>query len=106
MGKETERLLVALLRALWVLAGGACAFVLTVLVPPIALGIVIGLLVGLLVRRRMGAYGWFTIGFTVWCAIYAALGVFGALTEGSSSGEDFGVDGGADTVTIATIGLR
>ena len=102
MSEETERLLVPLLRALWVLAGGACAFGLTVLVPPVALGIGMVLVVALLVRRRLGAYGWFTVGFAVWCAIYAVLAVLGALGEDSSSG--VAASAGADTVTIATIG--
>ena len=101
MGEETERLLVALLRALWVLAGGACAFGLTVLVPPLGLGIGVVLFVALLVRRRMGTYGWFTVGFAIWCAVYATLAVFSALGEDSSSGV---ASAGADTVTIATIG--
>ncbi len=108
MGEETERLLLALLRVLWLLGGGACAFVLTLFVPPVALGAVLGLVAVALVRRRAGAYSMFTVGFAVWCAVYAALAVFGALTEDSSSGAatDAGVaaDGGAETVTIATVG--
>ncbi len=108
VGEETERLRVALLRALWVLAGGACAFGLTVLVPPIGLGIGIVLFGALLVRRRMGAYGWFTVGFAVWCAVFGVLAVVAALTDSPSSGVATGAgvsaDGGADTVTIATVG--
>ena len=108
MGEKTERLLVPLLRALWVLAGGACAFGLTVLVPPIGLGIGIVLFGALLVRRRMGAYGWFTVGFAVWCAVFGVLAVVAALTDSASSGVATGAgdsaDGGADTVTIATVG--
>ena len=108
MGEETERLLLALLRVLWLLAGGAGAFVLTLFVPPVALGAVLSLVAVALVRRRAGAYSMFTVGFAVWCAVYAALAVFGALTDDSSSGAatDVGVtaDGGADTVTIATVG--
>ena len=108
MSEETERLLVALLRVLWVLAGGACAFGLTVLVPPVGLGIGIVLFGALLVRRRLGAYGWFTVGFALWCAIYTLLAVFGALTDSPSSGAATGAgvsaDGGAATVTIATVG--
>ena len=108
MGEKTERLLVPLLRALWVLAGGACAFGLTVLVPPIGLGIGIVLFGALLVRRRMGAYGWFTVGFAVWCAVFGVLAVVAALTDSPSSGVATGAgdsaDGGADTVTIATVG--
>ena len=50
MSEETERLLVPFLRALWVLAGVACAFGLTVLVPPVGLGIGIVLFVVLLDR--------------------------------------------------------
>ena len=108
MGEKTERLLVPLLRALWVLAGGACAFGLTVLVPPIGLGIGIVLFGALLVRRRMGAYGWFTVGFAVWCAVFGVLAVVAALTDSPSSGVATGAgvsaNGGAATVTIATEG--
>ncbi len=102
MGEETERLLLPLLRVLWLLAGGAVAFVLTVLVPPVALGAGLALVVVALVRRRAGAYRVFTIGFAIWCAIYATLAVFAALGEDSSSG--VATDGGVDTVTIATVG--
>ena len=102
MGEETERLLLPLLRVLWLLAGGAVAFVLTVLVPPVALAAGLALVVVALVRRRAGAYRVFTIGFAIWCAIYATLAVFAALGEDSSSG--VAADGGAETVTIATVG--
>lgn len=85
-GEETERLLLALLRVLWLLGGGACAFVLTVLVPPVALVAGLGLVAVALVRRRAGAYRMFTVGFAVWCAVYAGLAVFGALADGPSSG--------------------
>ena len=102
MGEGTERLLLALLRVLWLLAGGICAFVLTLLVPPVALAAVLALVAVALVRRRAGAYRVFTIGFAIWCAIYATLAVFAALDEDSSSGVS--TDGGAGTVTIATVG--
>ena len=108
MGEESERLLVPLLRALWVLVGGAAAFGLTVLVPPLGLGIGIVLLGALLVRRRLGAYGWFTVGFAIWCAVFAVLAVLNALTDSPSSGVATGAgasaDSGADTVMIATAG--
>ena len=102
MREETERLLLPLLRVLWLLAGGAVAFVLTVLVPPVALAAGLALVVVALVRRRAGAYRVFTIGFAIWCAIYATLAVFAALGEDSSSG--VATDGGTETVTIATVG--
>ena len=105
---STERLLSALLRVLWLLAGGVCGFVLTLFVPPVAAAVGLGLVAVALVRRRAGAYSVFTIGFAVWCAVYAALAVFGALTDGPSSGvatdADVSAGGVADTVTIATIG--
>ncbi len=108
MSEETERLLVPFLRALWVLVGGACAFGLTVLVPPVGLGIGIVLFAALLVRRRLGAYGWFAVGFAVWCAVFGVLAVVAALTDSPSSGVATGAgssaNGGADTVTIATVG--
>ena len=102
MREETERLLLPLLRVLWLLAGGAVAFVLTVLVPPVALTAGLALVVVALVRRRAGAYRVFTIGFAIWCAIYATLAVFAALGEDSSSG--VATDEGTETVTIATVG--
>ncbi|GEM_PF-342385 len=108
MGEEAERLQVALLRALWVLAGGAGAFVLTLFVPPVALAAGLGLAAVALVRRRAGAFSMFTVGFAIWCAVYGGLAVFGALTDSAGSGVATGAgvsaDGGADTVTIATIG--
>lgn len=73
---------------LWALLGAASAFGLTLLVPPLALAINVGLIMGVLVRRRIDAYGWFTIGFAIWCAVYATLAIFAALTEGSSSGSE------------------
>ena len=102
MGEETERLLLPLLRVLWLLAGGAVAFVLKVLVPPVALAAGLALVVVALVRRRAGAYRMFTIGFAVWCAIYATLAGFAALGEAPGSG--VATDGGTETVTIATVG--
>lgn len=88
MGEGTERLLPALLRVLWLLAGGICAFALTLVVPPVALAAVLVLVAVALVRRRAGAYRVFTVGFAIWCAVYATLAVFAALGEDSSSGED------------------
>ena len=85
MGEETKRLRSAFLRVLLVLGGAVCAFGLTVFVPPIAFGANIGLIVALLVRRRMDAYGWFTVGFAIWCAVYVSLAVFAAFGVGSSS---------------------
>lgn len=73
---------------LWALLGAASALGLTILVPPLALAINVGLIVAVLVRRRIDAYGWFTIGFAIWCAIYVILAVVAALTGGSSSGSD------------------
>ena len=58
---------------LWALPGAASAFGLTLLVPPLALAINVGLIMGVLVRRRIDAYGWLTIGFAIWCAVYATL---------------------------------
>lgn len=70
----------------WLLVGAACAFVLTIFVPPGAAAVGLVLTAVALVRRRVDAYAMFTIGFIVWCAVYAALAVFAMLTEGSSSG--------------------
>ena len=102
MGDETERLLLPLLRVLWLLAGGVAAFIVTLVVPPVALAAGLALVVVALVRRRAGAYRMFTIGFAIWCAIYATLAVFAALGEDSSSG--VATDEGTETVTIATVG--
>ena len=102
MGEETERLLLPLLRVLWLLAGGVGAFIVTLVVPPVALAAGLALVVVALVRRRAGAYRMFTIGFAIWCAIYATLAVFAALGEDSSSG--VATDEGTETVTIATVG--
>ena len=70
----------------WLLVGAACAFVLTVFVPPVAGAVGLVLVAVALVRRRSDAYGMFAIGFAVWCAVYAALAVFAALTGDPSSG--------------------
>ena len=70
----------------WLLVGAACAFVLTVFVPPLAVAIGLGLVGAALVRRRADGYGMFASGFAVWCAVYVALAVFAALTAGDSSG--------------------
>ena len=102
MSEETERLLLPLLRVLWLLAGGVGAFIVTLVVPPVALAAGLALVVVALVRRRAGAYRMFTIGFAIWCAIYATLAVFAALTDDVSSG--VATDGGTETVTIATVG--
>ena len=102
MSEETERLLLPLLRVLWLLAGGVGAFIVTLVVPPVALAAGLALVAVALVRRRAGAYRMFTIGFAIWCAIYATLAVFAALTDDVSSG--VATDGGTETVTIATVG--
>ena len=70
----------------WLLVGAACAYVLTVFVPPLAVAIGLGLVGAALVRRRADGYGMFASGFAVWCAVYVALAVFAALTAGDSSG--------------------
>ena len=70
----------------WILVGAACAFVLTVFVPPLAVAIGLGLVGAALVRRRADGYGMFALGFAVWCAAYVALAIILALTAGDSSG--------------------
>ena len=79
----------------WLLVGAACAFVLTVFVPPLAVAIGLGLVGAALVRRRADGYGMFALGFAIWCAVYVALAVFAALTAGDSSGSSTSHDPGA-----------
>ena len=70
----------------WLLVGAACAFGLTVFVPPLAALIGLGLAAVAWVRRRADGYAMFTIGFAIWLAVYIALAVFFVLTGGDSSG--------------------
>ena len=70
----------------WLLVGAACAFGLTVFVPPLAALIGLGLAAVAWVRRRADGYAMFTIGFAIWLTVYIALAVFFLLTGGDSSG--------------------
>ena len=70
----------------WLLVGAACAFGLTVFVPPLAALIGLGLAAVAWVRRRADGYAMFAIGFSIWLAVYIALAIFAALTAGDSSG--------------------
>ena len=70
----------------WLLVGAACAFVLTVFVPPLAVAIGLGLFGVALVRRRADGFGMFALGFAIWCAVYVVLAIVLALTAGDSSG--------------------
>ena len=70
----------------WLLVGAACAFVLTVFIPPLAVAIGLGLVGAALVRRRADGFGMFALGFAIWCAAYVALAIFFAFTAGDSSG--------------------
>ena len=72
----------------WVVIGAACAFVLSVIVPPLAIAVGLGMAVAALVRRRFDPFGLYTAGFAAWCAIYIALAVIAALTESPHSGSD------------------
>ena len=76
----------------WLLVGAACAFVLTVFVPPLAVAIGLGLVGAALVRRRADGYGMFALGFAIWCAVYVALAIFFAFTAGDSSGSSTASD--------------
>ena len=78
----------------WLLVGAACAFVLTVFVPPLAVAIGLGLVGSALARRRADAHAMFAIGFAVWIAVYIALAIFAALTAGDSSGSSTSYDPG------------
>ena len=70
----------------WLLGGAACAFGLTVFIPPLAALIGLGLAAVAWVRRRADAYAMFAIGFSIWLAVYIALAIFAVLTGGDSSG--------------------
>ena len=78
----------------WLLVGAACAFGLTVFVPPLAAAIGLGLAAVALVRRGANAYAMFAIGFAIWLAVYIALAIFVALTAGDSSGSSTSYDPG------------
>ena len=72
----------------WVVIGAACAFVLSVIVPPLAIAVGLGMAVAALMRCRFDPYGLFTAGFAGWCAVYIAPAVIAALTESPHSGSD------------------
>ena len=75
-------------KVVWVVIGAACAFVLSVIVPPLAIAVGLGTAVVAIMRRRLDPYGLFTTGFAAWCAVYIALAVIAALTESPHSGSD------------------
>ena len=86
----------------WLLVGAACAFGLSIFVPPVAAAVGLGLVAVALVRRRADGYGMFTVGFVIWCAIYVALVIVSLLTEGPSSGSSSSYEPGASTTARVT----
>ena len=73
----------------WLLVGAACAFGLTLFMPPLAAAAGLGLVAVAWVRRRADAYAVFAIGFSIWLAVYIALAVFAVLTPEGPGSDSF-----------------